>query len=68
MYVHILWSLFDIYLVNLGKLHRLQGSFFLCAHNMSRDNINKIIEEKLDKNNFHAWEFRMTNFLMGKGY
>ena len=26
------------------------------------------ISDKLDKNNFHAWKFRMTNFLMGKGY
>ena len=32
------------------------------------DGINQIISEKLDKNNFHAWRFRMTNFLMGKGY
>ena len=24
--------------------------------------------EKLDKNNFPAWKFRMTNFLMRKGY
>ncbi|KAH6555712.1 hypothetical protein KP509_1Z234100 [Ceratopteris richardii] len=26
------------------------------------------MSDKLDKNNFHAWRFRMTNFLMGKGY
>ena len=32
------------------------------------DNINQIVAEKLDKNNFHAWRFRITNFLMGKGY
>jgi hypothetical protein len=32
------------------------------------DNINQIVNEKLDKNNFHAWKFRMTNFLMGKGF
>ena len=32
------------------------------------DGINGLISEKLDKNNFHAWKFRMTNFLMmGKG-
>ena len=68
MYVRILWSLFDIDLVNLGKLHRLQGSYFVCADNMSGENINQIVAEKLDKNNFHAWKFRMTNFLMGKGY
>ena len=32
------------------------------------DSINQIVAEKLDKNNFHAWRFRITNFLMGKGY
>ena len=32
------------------------------------DGINQIVSEKLDKNNFHAWKFRKTNFLMGKGY
>ena len=31
------------------------------------DNITQIVGEKLDKNNFQAWRFRMTNFLMGKG-
>ena len=36
--------------------------------NMSGDNVNQIVAEKLDKNNFHAWRFRITNFLMGKGY
>ena len=35
---------------------------------MSNDGINQIVAEKLDKNNFHAWRFRLTNFLMGKGY
>jgi len=34
---------------------------------MSND-INQIVSEKLDKNNFHAWKFRMTTFLMGKGF
>ena len=24
--------------------------------------------DKLDKNNYPAWKFRMTNFLQGKGY
>jgi hypothetical protein len=32
------------------------------------DDINQIVGEKFDKNNFHAWKFRMTNFLMGKGF
>ena len=35
---------------------------------MTSENVNQIVAEKLDKNNFHAWKFRMTNFLMGKGY
>ena len=35
---------------------------------MASDNANQIVSEKLDKNNYHAWKFRMTNFLMGKGY
>jgi hypothetical protein len=35
---------------------------------MATDNGNQIVSEKLDKNNYHAWKFRMTNFLMGKGY
>ena len=30
--------------------------------------INQIIAKKLDKNNLHAWNFRMTNCQMGKGY
>ena len=36
---------------------------------MARTNtINQIVSKKLDDNNFHAWKFRMTNFLMGKDY
>ena len=31
------------------------------------ENLSTIVSEKLDKNNFQAWKFRMTNFLMGKG-
>ena len=34
----------------------------------NNDGISGLISEKLDKNNFHAWKFRMTNFLMRKGY
>ena len=34
----------------------------------NNDGISGIVNDKLDKNNFHAWKFRMTNFLMGKGY
>ncbi|MCO5605335.1 hypothetical protein L7F22_059517 [Adiantum nelumboides] len=32
------------------------------------DGISGLVSDKLDKNNFHAWKFRMTNFFMGKGY
>ena len=32
------------------------------------DGISGIISDKLDKNNFHAWKFKMINFFMGKGY
>ena len=35
---------------------------------MASDSINQIVQEKLDKNNFNAWRFCITNFLMGKGY
>ena len=34
----------------------------------NNDGLNQIVSNKLDKNNFHAWKFRMINFLMGKGY
>ena len=30
-------------------------------------NLSTIISEKLKKDNFQAWKFKMTNFLMGKG-
>ncbi|MCO5558086.1 hypothetical protein L7F22_011662 [Adiantum nelumboides] len=32
------------------------------------DGISGLVSDKLDKNNFHVWKFKMTNFLMGKGY
>ena len=35
---------------------------------MATENASQIVTEKQDKNNFPAWKFRMTNFLMGKGY
>ena len=31
------------------------------------ENVSTIVREKLEKDNFQAWRFRMTNFLMGKG-
>ena len=35
---------------------------------MAPENGSQIVIEKLHKNNFPAWKFRMTNFLMRKGY
>jgi hypothetical protein len=32
------------------------------------DSFFQITIEKLDKNNFQVWKFRIMNFLMGKGY
>jgi hypothetical protein len=32
------------------------------------DNLFQIVIEKLDKNNFQVWKFRIMDFLMGKGY
>jgi hypothetical protein len=32
------------------------------------DGLFQIAIEKLDKNNFQVWKFRIINFLMGKGY
>lgn len=40
----------------------------LSASNMASGSINQIVAEKLDMNNSHDWKFKMTNFLMGKGY
>ena len=34
----------------------------------NNDGLNQIINDKLDKKNFHSLKFRMTNFLMGKDY
>jgi len=31
------------------------------------DGLFQIAIEKLDKNNFQVWKFRIMNFLMGKG-
>jgi hypothetical protein len=30
--------------------------------------LSQIAIEKLNKNNFQVWKFRIMNFLMGKGY
>jgi hypothetical protein len=30
--------------------------------------LSQITIEKLDKNNFQVWKFKIMNFLIGKGY
>ena len=50
------------------KLCFLQWHNTLQCFVMASDSLSQIVTEKLDKNNFQAWKFRMTNFLMGKGY
>ena len=50
------------------KLCFLQWHNILQCSIMASDSLSQIVTEKLDKNNFQAWKFRMTNFLMGKGY
>jgi len=32
------------------------------------EGLSQIAIEKLDKNNFQVWKFRIMNFLMGEGY
>jgi hypothetical protein len=32
------------------------------------DGLSQIVIEKLNKNNFQVWKFRIMNFLMRKGY
>jgi hypothetical protein len=32
------------------------------------DGLSQIAIEKLDKNDFQVWKFRIMHFLMGKGY
>jgi hypothetical protein len=32
------------------------------------NDLSQIVIEKLDKNNFQVWKFRIMNFWMGKGY
>jgi hypothetical protein len=46
----------------------LSQQAFVCYSDKMSDDINQIVTKKLDNNNFHAWKFRMTNFLMGKGF
>ncbi|MCO5611171.1 hypothetical protein L7F22_065421 [Adiantum nelumboides] len=47
-----------------ADFYRFIGFFKICKN----DGNSGLVSDKLDKNNFHAWKFRMTNFLMGKGY
>jgi hypothetical protein len=32
------------------------------------NSLSQIVIEKLDKNNFQVWKFRIMNFLIGKGF
>ncbi len=34
----------------------------------NNDGISQVVSDKLDNNNLHAWKFRISNFLMGKGF
>ncbi|KAH7428818.1 hypothetical protein KP509_09G019200 [Ceratopteris richardii] len=34
----------------------------------SADGMSQLMSDKLDKNSFHAWRFKMNNLLMGKSY
>ncbi|MCO5578805.1 hypothetical protein L7F22_032651 [Adiantum nelumboides] len=53
----------------LAKTASMGGCRFTGFCKMSKnDGISGLVSDKLDKNNFHAWKSRMTNFLMGKGY
>ena len=45
----------------------MQVFWLVVAEMANNDGISGLISEKLDKNNFHAWKFRMTNFLMAIG-
>ena len=42
-------------------------NFLSWCFNMS-NGFHQIVNEKLERNNYPAWKFRMTNFLKGKGY
>ena len=46
----------------------LQVAGFWSMRFKMSDGFNQIVSEKLDKNNYLAWKFRMTNLLKGKGY
>ena len=50
---------------------RQNSIYFSCSHSVDfarcLKNLSTIVSEKLDKDNFQAWKFMMTNFFMGKG-
>ena len=50
-----------VYEVNCSKSPNLK-------ERMAAENGSQIVTEKLDKTDFLTWKFRMSNFLMGKGY
>ena len=51
-----------------NSLQTCAGCQFLCCARAMAEGFNQIVSDKLDKNNYPAWKFRMTNFLQGKGY
>ena len=46
----------------------LQAIGFWSVHFKMSNSFNQIVSEKLEKKNYLALKFRMTNFLKGKGY
>ena len=56
----------DLQVLQICRFLQIAGFSSYCF-NMS-DGFNQIVNEKLEKNNYPAWKFKMTNFLKGKGY
>ena len=70
VYVCQLWNKTEIDCVVFGcrSIAFLQVAGFWSVRFKMSNSFNQIVSEKLDKNNYPAWKFRMTNFLKGKGY
>ena len=70
VYVCRLWNKSEIDYVAFGCRSGifLQVAGFWSMRFKMSNGFNQIVSEKLDKNNYPAWKFRMTNFLKGKGY
>ena len=46
----------------------VQVASFCVVPVLLAEGFDQIVSDKLDKNNYPAWKFRMTNFLQEKGY